>query len=324
MKKFAFVLIFLLLTAACQTPKETTKPDKHECGPPIRAYFCPKDNCKEQLIKAIDNAEYSVHCAFYDIDLPDLISKLSKKAAKIDVKMVLDSDNYFGQAQNIPIILDDKDQLTHNKFCIIDNHVVSTGSFNPTERGDEKNNNNLIIISSKLISLNYEDEFQELWDRRFGRGNKVKYPEIIYNGNSISNFFCPEDKCAQHLIKEILDAKASVYFMVFTLTDESVADAILFSKAADIRGIFEKFQAAGRYSQYGRLKGFGLDVSLDNNSAFLHHKVFIIDNSTVITGSYNPTWAGSNRNDENMLIIRSKKLAEDYIKEFHSLKQQSI
>ncbi len=78
-------------------------------------------------------------------------------------------------------------------------------------------------------------------------------------------------------------------------------------------------QAGGKWSQYKRLKDFGLDVRLDNNSAFLHHKVFILDNETVVTGSYNPTSAGNDKNDENMMIIKDQKVAEQFIEEFKRL-----
>jgi len=64
------------------------------------------------------------------------------------------------------------------------------------------------------------------------------------------------------------------------------------------------------------MQDFGLNVTWDNNPANMHHKVFIIDNSTVITGSFNPTGAGNDKNDENVLIIHDKYIAEKYLREF--------
>ena len=104
--------------------------------------------------------------------------------------------------------------------------------------------------------------------------------------------------------------------MTFSFTDEEIADAILFKNLKDTRGVFEKTQAASQYSQYLRLKDFGLNVKTDKNSAFMHHKVFIIDNKTVITGSYNPTGAGNYKNDENVVIIDDENIAKEYLKEF--------
>ena len=71
-------------------------------------------------------------------------------------------------------------------------------------------------------------------------------------------------------------------------------------KNIKIKGIFETTQAGSKYSQYKRLKDFGLDVIKDKNKANMHHKVFIIDNEIVITGSFNPSESGNKRNDENV------------------------
>jgi len=51
----------------------------------------------------------------------------------------------------------------------------------------------------------------------------------------------------------------------------------------------------------------------------MHHKVFIIDNETVITGSFNPTKNADLRNDENILIIHNKWIAKKYLKEFEKV-----
>ena len=48
----------------------------------------------------------------------------------------------------------------------------------------------------------------------------------------------------------------------------------------------------------------------------MHHKVFIIDQETVITGSFNPTNAGDSKNDENILIIKDKGIAKQFKEEF--------
>jgi len=54
----------------------------------------------------------------------------------------------------------------------------------------------------------------------------------------------------------------------------------------------------------------------------MHHKVFIIDNETVATGSYNPTESGNSRNDENLLIIHDKEIASAYLEEFQRIFNQ--
>ena len=58
-----------------------------------------------------------------------------------------------------------------------------------------------------------------------------------------------------------------------------------------------------------------LNVIQDKNPEFMHHKVFIVDD-IVVLGSYNPTSSGNSKNDENILIIYDKELADKFLGEF--------
>ncbi len=314
MKK-VFLILFLFLTA-CSITGQTTKEIPKESNKPIDIYFCPTDDCNKILTDFVSSAQTSAHCALFDIDLKEVINTLGKKSSDVDVKLVVDNNNY-GEITGPGVKQDGTSQLTHNKFCIIDREKISTGSFNPTERGAYKNNNNLLIIHSKLLAKNYEDEFDELWNEIYGEGNKIETPIIYYNHIKIENYFCPEDNCQQHVINEIRKAKNSIYFMTFSFTDEDIADAILFKDDIEIKGVFETTQAGSQYSQYHRLNGFGLDVKKDSNKYNMHHKVFIIDGEVVITGSYNPTGSGNYKNDENLLIIHDKGIANKFLEEFN-------
>jgi phosphatidylserine/phosphatidylglycerophosphate/cardiolipin synthase-like enzyme len=281
----------------------------------IDVSFCPSSNCSNSMLKVLESASESIHCALFDLRLDEIINVLEEKSKKIDVKVVIDNENEEHTSGKI-YRYDTTSQYSHNKFCIIDGSIVTTGSFNPTERGNYKNNNNFLIIDSTFIAQNYEDEFIELWSGEFGKGgNQVEYPQIYLDGISIETYFCPEDNCDLHLIDELRKATSSIYFMTFSFTHEEVADEILYSKA-DIKGVFEKMQAGSKYSQFNRMKEFGLNVKKDNNSANMHHKVFIIDEKIVVTGSTNPSKSGFYKNDENMVIIEDESIASMFIEEF--------
>jgi len=279
-------------------------------------YFCPRDNCSQNLALTITSANNSVHCAFFDVDSSDVINALAKKSIYVDVKLVVDNNNQDNKIRG-NVKYDTSRQLTHNKFCVIDSMIVWTGSFNPTERGSNKNNNNAVLIYSKQLAANYEKEFEELWMGRFGSGEKTEITKVRTNNITIYSYFCPEDSCAEKVIEEIRGARKSVYFMTFSFTHESIADSLLFlDDKIEIKGIFEKSQGGSKYSQFKRLEEFGIDVRIDSNPYNMHHKVFIIDNNTVITGSFNPSKNGDERNDENLLIIKDKDIAEQYVDEF--------
>jgi phosphatidylserine/phosphatidylglycerophosphate/cardiolipin synthase-like enzyme len=49
----------------------------------------------------------------------------------------------------------------------------------------------------------------------------------------------------------------------------------------------------------------------------------VIDGEVVITGSFNFTKAAEEKNAENLLVIRDKKLAELYMKNWHEHEKHS-
>ena len=321
-KKMLFLIIILLISGCSNLNlnKNIAEPQLKEYKDTPKVFFCPEQDCEGELFKVINSAKESIHCAFYDLDLERVVNVLDEKSKTRDIKLVVDDAN-FHHVKHLKFAKKDLSYgLMHNKFCIIDDKIVLTGSFNPTENGAYKNNNNLIIIESFYLSKNYEDEFNELWNSEFRKGNKVIYPEFYLNNKKIRNYFCPEDNCAYHVVEEIKKAKNSIYFMTFSFTNSRIATAIILKhyQGLDIKGVFEARQVS-KYSKFNLLEYQGINVKKDINKANMHHKVFIIDNQTVITGSFNPTEGADKRNDENILIIYDKNIAQSFIKEFKNL-----
>lgn len=304
-----FLLTSLIFISGCAIKGEVIREDIQ-----TQVYFCPRDDCSGHLVEALKSAEQSIHCAFYDLDLVNVKDALFDMSKKVDVLLLLDNENAGALTKYYWIRKDTSTKLMHNKFCIIDNKYVWTGSMNPTERCDKVNNNNALLIKSAYLSQNYESEFKEMWYGTFNRGEPVQFP-IIEN---YQNYFCPEDNCAQHVIETLSKAKQSIRFMTFSFTDDDIGNILLqkHNEGVDIKGIFEKTQE-NDYVEYFKLKKANLEVRWDNNTANMHHKVFIVDDNIVITGSYNPTGNGNNYNDENILIINDKDIAKKYIDEFN-------
>lgn len=63
-------------------------------------------------------------------------------------------------------------------------------------------------------------------------------------------------------------------------------------------------------------KGFFYYSDIEN---MVHHKFCIIDEKTVITGSYNWTYYAENRNWENIVVLNNIVTSKAYIKEFEKL-----
>ncbi len=51
----------------------------------------------------------------------------------------------------------------HNKYAIIDNKILVTGSFNWTWQAVKSNQENLIIVEKEDLVKKYKDSFEKLW-----------------------------------------------------------------------------------------------------------------------------------------------------------------
>ncbi|MFH1053663.1 MAG: phospholipase D-like domain-containing protein [Candidatus Woesearchaeota archaeon] len=103
----------------------------------------------------------------------------------------------------------------------------------------------------------------------------------------------------------------------FSFTHKGIATDLVTQhyNGLDLKGVFEKMQNS-KYSQKSFLDNHNINTSFDKNPKNMHHKVFIKDNTTIITGSFNPSSNADKSDDENILIISSNFLAGKYLKEF--------
>lgn len=317
MNKLLISVIIIVLIFGCEVQHES-KPLLKETVSEPKVFFCPRDNCGKLLIDYMNNSQKSIHCAIYDINIDEIYKVLSEKSKYIDVKLVMDKDNINKKVSGNNIIYDTSSAFMHNKFCIFDNSIVWTGSFNPT---NDNTNNNVIVIESKNLAVNYESEFNELWSYNFGKGRTIEEPIVYLNNKKYESYFCPEDNCKQHVMDTLEKADQSIYFMIFSFTDFDISDELSKKKdqGLDIKGVVEGQRVNMQYEQYKNLIKDNVNVKKDTNPGIMHHKIFIVDNMTVITGSYNPTKAANEKNDENILIINDKDIAARYLEEFSYL-----
>ena len=65
-------------------------------------------------------------------------------------------------------------------------------------------------------------------------------------------------------------------------------------------------------------------IYLPKTSRLMHNKYVIIDNKTLITGSYNFTMGAEKNNDENIIVISENNAVSTYIDNFSSLLKESF
>src|SRR3989344_9398088 len=81
-------LSFLLVSCVTGEAVKTIPQDQGS----IEVYFCPQEECEQELLSLLDSAQQSIHCALYDIGLKTVQEKLREKEKTIEVQVVTDSD----------------------------------------------------------------------------------------------------------------------------------------------------------------------------------------------------------------------------------------
>jgi phosphatidylserine/phosphatidylglycerophosphate/cardiolipin synthase-like enzyme len=135
--------------------------------------------------------------------------------------------------------------------------------------------------------------------------------------------FSRVERCDVLLISLINRANRSVYVAVYSFTRDSLATALISAKerGVEVRVVIERERAYEQGSEYPRLKSAGVDVRLDGNPNSMHHKFMVIDGYIVVTGSYNWSSAAEERNDENVVVIFDRDVAQRFVQEFERVWQ---
>ena len=98
---------------------------------------------------------------------------------------------------------------------------------------------------------------------------------------------------------------------------------ILVTVPVKVEALLDKSQKSERYTSATFLKNAGIPTYIDDKHAIAHNKIMVIDQETVITGSFNFTKAAEEKNAENVLVIRSKELAKIYMENWNKHKEHS-
>jgi phosphatidylserine/phosphatidylglycerophosphate/cardiolipin synthase-like enzyme len=289
------------------------------------------------LAQAINSVQATLDIAAFEWNDPTLTQAVvAAKQRGVQVRMVADNehtvedeDTTIGQLSNagIPIVYDQRSAFMHDKFMILDGAVVWTGSMNYTVNDIFRNNNNLMMLRSRRAVETYQAEFNEMFtNKSFGptspAGNTASY---LQDGVPITILFGPENQVMPAIIAEVQAARSNVRFMAFSFTYEALGNAMLAKaqQGARVEGVFEQRGSETEFSELRPMLCAGLDVRQDGNGFTMHHKVVIVDNTTVITGSFNFSENAVSSNDENLVIIKDPDLVTQFIAEYERVKSRA-
>jgi phosphatidylserine/phosphatidylglycerophosphate/cardiolipin synthase-like enzyme len=342
----AWAALLLVAAVACllffgeKQSEPTPAPTERAAAGSVQVFFSRPDDPASKTLRGgpdatlaadIESAKYSVDLATYRLDLWSIRDALLKAARSgVQVRVVVEGDNADApeiealEAAGIPVVADQHPALMHDKFVVIDTLQVWTGSMNFTINGAYRNNNNLVHIQSRELASLYDEEFEEMFiSKRFGALSEPdpSTEPITLGDGWVEVLFSPDSDVERRLDTLLGEAKEEIDLLVFNFTSDLLAETLLERADAGVvvRGVFERTQAENTGGEYDALLAAGADVRLDSNPDDMHHKVMIIDHRIVVTGSYNFSRAARDENDENLLIILSPALAQEYLIEFSRL-----
>ena len=152
-------------------------------------------------------------------------------------------------------------------------------------------------------------------------------PQQIIPGSSsnvspenISLYLCPDDDCSGKLISFYGTAQKSIHVMIYSLTLQEIADALVDAKerGIEVKVLFDKGQSALKDAKDEYLVQKGIDLKIVDLSGYhiMHDKVSIVDGNAFSTGSFNYTQNADTGSAENLVIINDNALSQKFEQEF--------
>jgi phosphatidylserine/phosphatidylglycerophosphate/cardiolipin synthase-like enzyme len=219
--------------------------------------------------------------------------------------------------------IDFNPRIFHHKFIIRDRgkerEAVLTGSTNFTTTGTHRNLNHVVIFHDIGVAAAYQSEFDQLKEGIFGaRSPKLTTSDPLtldIEGTPVQIMFSPDNNPELRIVNEILKAQSSAYFMMFTFAKSTTIDDALITKLQggnfEVVGVLDGGQSAHKWSPHKALSNEGASLRRETlpNNGKLHHKVIVLDDETVIGGSFNYTGPANQYNDENLFLVRNPQVA---------------
>ncbi len=132
-------------------------------------------------------------------------------------------------------------------------------------------------------------------------------------------YFSPRGGCTDAIVQKLDEAKKSVFVQAYSFTSERIAKALVDAKkrGVAVSVILDQSLENEPNGEANFLSHADIRTLIDGQHTINHNKAMIIDNETVITGSFNFTTAAEEKNAENLLIIQDKTLAERYTENWY-------
>lgn len=137
----------------------------------MRVYFTPGPDCEQNIISQIETATKHIDVAVYSITNEQIVNALlTAQNRGINIRVITDRTQSKGKKSlvkklkdsGIPVVMNRRHKIMHNKFAIFDSKYIETGSYNWTKNATENNAENCMFFTEQQHE--FSDQFQYLWN----------------------------------------------------------------------------------------------------------------------------------------------------------------
>ena len=139
----------------------------------IDAFFFPNEKNVDKMVQYLSKATKSLNICVFNITNDRLANALHDAHKRgVVVRVISDdecmknqgNDVYWLAQQGIAVRTDDNEQNhMHNKFAVIDDSHLITGSFNWTVQAGKSNQENVLVVDQPYFIEKYNTEIESLW-----------------------------------------------------------------------------------------------------------------------------------------------------------------
>ena len=183
--------------------------------------------------------------------------------------------------------------------CTTSSNSTPSVTSNPTHKGGKsKGQHQVLFFPDPALPCRY--------------GNKCKRKQCNFSHEKTS---------LVRFIQFIRHTKSSIDICVFTITCNDIANEILLlhRQGKKVRIITDTQQSTNKGSDIAKFRNAGIKVKEDHTPHHMHHKFAVIDNTIVLTGSFNWTRSAVLNNRENVVVTDVRPVVVAYQQEFATL-----
>lgn len=144
-------------------------------GSKLSIYFSPQDKItKNHIIPILKTSQKYIYVpAFLITDKWMADELIAAKTRGVDVRIILDASNArsphsqinYLRENKVPVKVEDYAGKLHSKSILIDDKISVIGSMNFSKSGQNINDENVVVIFNKDLTMLYKHHFNYLWSR---------------------------------------------------------------------------------------------------------------------------------------------------------------